>query len=163
MSASLAPPRFEDLGLLVLAGLAKRYTSDKLSLIPVQWADFRAQMGFLHGQIGTKTYGAWFDVLEGGGVFTYFTGAAVGEYAPIHPSFSRVYIQPQRYAVFAHSGAASDIRRTVDAIIGEWLPKSGKQHSRFDAAAPDFFEVYGEKFDPQRGTGDIEIWLPIKK
>jgi AraC family transcriptional regulator len=24
-----------------------------------------------------------------------------------------------------------------------------------------FFERYGEKFNPQTGTGDIEVWVPI--
>ena len=27
---------------------------------------------------------------------------------------------------------------------------------------PAFFERYGEAFDPQTGTGGIEVWLPIK-
>jgi predicted transcriptional regulator YdeE len=28
--------------------------------------------------------------------------------------------------------------------------------------APDFFERYGEKFDPRTGMGDIEVWIPIQ-
>jgi AraC family transcriptional regulator len=28
---------------------------------------------------------------------------------------------------------------------------------------PDFFERYGEEFDPQTGMGGIEVWIPIKE
>jgi AraC family transcriptional regulator len=162
MAVQLAEPRFENLGFLALAGLAKRYTPDKLSFIPVQWAELRNQLGYFHGRVGDKSYGVWSDVLSGGGVFMYFTGVAVGEYAPIHPSLSRIQVEPQRYAVFAHRGPASEIRRTMDAIIGEWLPRSGRQHARPNDQAPDLIEVYGENYDPEKGTGDIEVWLPIK-
>jgi predicted transcriptional regulator YdeE len=27
-------------------------------------------------------------------------------------------------------------------------------------SAPDF-ECYGESFDPQKGTGGVEIWIPV--
>ena len=27
--------------------------------------------------------------------------------------------------------------------------------------APDFFERYGEAFDPQLGMGDVEVWIPV--
>jgi AraC family transcriptional regulator len=163
MTVELAQPRFEEPGSLILAGLAKLYTPDKLSFIPTQWTALRNQLGFFHGRVDEKSYGVWSDVLSGTGVFMYFTGVAVGEFAPIHPLLSRVYIQPQRYAVFTHRGSASDIRRTTDAVIGSWLPKSGYQHSRPNEQAPDFIEVYGENFDPTTGLGDIEVWLPVKK
>lgn len=162
MAAQLGEPRFEDGPALMLAGLAKRYTPDKLSFLPVQWSTLRNQLQFIQGTVGSKAYGVWHDVLSGGGVFTYFAGVQVGEFAPVHPSLSRVYIRPQRYAVFSHQGPASELRRTAEAAVGQWLPKSGRQHARPDPDAPDFFEVYGENFNPETGEGDMELWLPVK-
>jgi AraC family transcriptional regulator len=162
MTADLGQPRFEEPGVLMLAGLAKRYTSDKLALLPIQWSELRSQLGFFHGRLGNKAYGVWNDVISGGPVFTYFAGVAVGEFSPIHPSLSRYRIRPQRYAVFTHRGNAGDIRRTAEAAVGQWLPKSGREHARPDPDAPDFLEVYGETFDPATGSGDIEVWLPVK-
>ncbi|MDR8393738.1 effector binding domain-containing protein [Aliifodinibius sp. S!AR15-10] len=66
------------------------------------------------------------------------------------PSFS--------YAVFQHEGHVSIIRQTCDAIFQEWVPQSGYEKPQ---DADFFFEQYGEDFDPQKGTSDIEIWIPI--
>jgi len=41
------------------------------------------------------------------------------------------------------------------------LPESGYQPPRAAAGAPDFFERYGEGFNPLTGMGDIEVWIPI--
>ena len=41
-------------------------------------------------------------------------------------------------------------------------PGSGHEVARAAGGAPDFFERYGEKFDPRTGMGDIEVWIPIK-
>jgi hypothetical protein len=80
MTAQLGEPRYVEPGLLMLAGLAKRYTPDKLSFLPIQWAELRSQLGFFHGRLGDKMYGVWSDVLSGGKIFSYFAGVAVGEY-----------------------------------------------------------------------------------
>ena len=162
MSAQLAEPRYEEPGAILLAGLVQRYTPDKLSYLPVQWSELRSQLGLVHGRIGGKAFGVWSDVLSGAGVFLYFAGVQVGEFAPIHPSLSRYQIRGQRYAAFPHRGPVSELRRTAEAVVGQWLPKSGREHARPDPSAPDFLEVYGENFDPATGAGDMEIWLPVK-
>jgi len=161
---ALENPRFVDGQAMLIAGINRRYPRDKLDRIAEQWAALPQQLQFISGRLNAKTYGVWYDVLKpGGGPMHYATGVLVGEFAPIHPSLSRFNIPPQRYAVFAHRGAASEIRKTVDAIFSQWLPKSGKQHHYEGSGAPDFFEVYGENFDPATGLGDIEVWVPIKK
>jgi AraC family transcriptional regulator len=67
-----------------------------------------------------------------------------------------VRIPAQLYAVFRHRGHVSEMRRTVNTIWNKWLPASG----RAVAPAPDF-ERY-QDFDDRRGTGKIEVWLPLK-
>ncbi|MFO1016907.1 MAG: GyrI-like domain-containing protein [Hyphomonadaceae bacterium] len=162
--AALEKPRFVDSPALYIVGLAKRYPRDQLSLIPHLWEILSEQMQFMSGRVGGKTYGVWYDVLKpGGGPMIYGAGVLTGEFAPVHLNFSRFNLPAQRYAVFPHKGAAADIRRTVDAIFTEWLPKSGKQHHVQAEGAADFFECYSEDFDRTTGRGEIEIWVPIKK
>ena len=61
-----------------------------------------------------------------------------------------------RYAVFTHEGRISAIRRTWRTIYTKWLPDS--RLTRADG--PDF-ERYADDFDPDRGIGGIEIWIPV--
>jgi AraC family transcriptional regulator len=58
--------------------------------------------------------------------------------------------------VFRHRDHVSTIRRTINTVWNAWLPQSGHEV----ADAPDF-ERY-QDFDPRRGTGIIEIWIPLK-
>jgi AraC family transcriptional regulator len=90
------------------------------------------------GRVGGETYGVWYDVLKGGGDFAYLTGVSVGEFAPVHPGLGRAIIPAQRYAAFTHAGNAGDLRQTVDAILTQWLPKSGFRVSHPQEGAPVF-------------------------
>jgi AraC family transcriptional regulator len=62
--------------------------------------------------------------------------------------------------VFPHRGHVSELNKTV-AAAWQWLPASGRKLG-CDAGAPTFIEHYGEKFDPDTGFGDIEVWFPVK-
>ena len=158
---ALAQPRIVDRGKLTIVGMSERYTPATLTEIPTQWFQFQSRVALATGRVDANAYGVWFDVLRGGGQFTYISGVAVGEFAPVHPQFSRALIPPLRYAVFQHQGAAQEIRSTMDAIVNQWLPQSGRAPAQI-AGAPDFFEVYSEEFN-RTGSGPIEIWLPIKQ
>jgi AraC family transcriptional regulator len=46
--------------------------------------------------------------------------------------------------------------------LNKWLPRSGHEVAHVVVDAPDFFERYGEDFDPKTGMGGIEVWIPIK-
>src|SRR5215467_10294331 len=78
--------------------------------------------------------------------FGYLAGVEVSDLGGLPEGFGHLEIPAQRYAVFYHRGHVSGIARTMAAIIGEWLPSSG--HTRATDGA-DFFERYGEEFDPQ--------------
>jgi AraC family transcriptional regulator len=73
-----------------------------------------------------------------------------------------VSIPTQKYAVFSHREHVSKLSNTVGTILSKWLPQSGYEVAHVGADAPDFFERYGEDFDPQTGTGGMEVWIPIK-
>lgn len=155
-------PRFIDGPALTIAGIADRYTPSTLGQLLKQWAELRGQLALFTGRVGGDAYGVWFNVLKGAGEFTYVAGVPVGEFAPVNPSFHRIRIIPARYAVFAHNGPAEQIRGIMDAILNQWLPKSGYEVAKADADAPDFIERYSEQYN-DTGQGPIEIWLPVKK
>ncbi len=153
---TLNPPRFETGRTLLVAGLGERYRFETNHGIPLQWQRFGPYIGNIPGQVGNITYGVCCNS-DGAGNFEYVTGVEVSSFDELAPELRRVRIPAQRYVVFTHTDHISAIRGTWYTIWNEWLPKSGYEI----ADAPDF-ERYDDRFDPQAGTGEVEIWLPLK-
>lgn len=151
-------PRLVDGRPMRIAGLAERYNGDNAG-IPAQWQRFIPYIGAIPGQVDRAAYGVVFDSLKGAYSFGYLVGVEVDDVDKLPAGFGHLEIPAQRYAVFSHDGDVSDIPRTMRAIFGEWLPASRQQRA---ADGIDFFERYGEAFDPRIGRGGIEIWLPIQ-
>jgi AraC family transcriptional regulator len=152
----LEPPRYEDGRELLIAGLKERYSWETNSGIPAQWQRFVPHIGHIPGQVGGTTYGVCCNG-DGQSNFDYICGVEVKDFVDLPSGFARIRIAPQHYAVFMHRGHVSTMRRTVATIWNKWLPESAHEV----AAAPDF-ERY-QDFDAERGTGIIEIWLPLKR
>ena len=152
----LAEPRFESRNAFLVAGLSARYDYESCGGgIPAQWQRFAPYIGNVAGQIGSDAYGVRYNSDDSG--LDYLCGVEVGEFSQLPPELSRVRVPANRYAVFTHRGHISAIRSTWHAIWNKWLPKSGHQL----ADAPDF-ERYGKEFDAKSGSGEVEIWVPLK-
>jgi AraC family transcriptional regulator len=143
---------------MVIAGLRGHFTPPSWAGIPAQWQRLVSFMD-TPAKIGAANYGLCFQMPDG---VDYLSGFEVNGANGLPAEFTRVSIPAQHYAVFAHREHVSKLRDTLDAIWHKWLPVSGRQIARADAADPSFFERYGEKFDPQTGMGDIEVWVPVK-
>ena len=161
MNATLRP-RFESHGPLLIAGLPAHYTFETLDDIPKQWERFVPQIANVGGRVGEADYGLCIDMAAGGKGFDYVTGVQVAELANLPAGWVGVRIPAQTYAIFSHPGHVSTIRDTAQAIGEEWLPKSGREPAQTSRGEPNLIERYGPQFDPKTGTGDIELWLPIK-
>jgi AraC family transcriptional regulator len=155
----LEPPRFEDEGTRVIAGLRGHYTRATMEEIPTLWQRFTPYLGHIPGQVGRIAYGVCFPSSDG---FDYLSGVEVASSSGLPEDFSVVTMPVQRYAVFAHRGHVSKLHETCDAIEREWLPRSQYAFAHGMPGAPGFFERYGEDFDPHTGSGDVEVWVPIK-
>jgi len=152
----LAEPRFETRNAFLVAGLSARYDYESCGGgIPAQWQRFAPYIGNVAGQIGSDAYGVRYNSDDSG--LDYLCGVEVGEFSQLPPELSRVRVPANRYAVFTHRGHISAIRSTWHAIWNKWLPKSGHQL----ADAPDF-ERYGKEFDAKSGSGEVEIWVPLR-
>lgn len=152
--AQFQPARFDDGKALLLAGLHEHYTPDTMDRIPAQWERFRPYMGNVSGQVGQATYGVCHNVAEG--EFDYLTGVEVSVGSGLPDELQQLQIPAQRYAVFVHTEHISTIKNTIEAIGTEWLPAA----AYVSTGTPAFFERY-ENYNPETGTGDIEIWVPV--
>jgi AraC family transcriptional regulator len=158
----LQPARFEQGKALLLAGLRGRFAAGTVKDIPALWERFAPDIRKITGQIGRTTYGAVFHNCGDQGGFDYMSAVAVSGFAGLPAGWSRVSVPAQKYAVFSHAEHVSMLSKTVGSIFHTWLPASGYEAAGQAADAPHFLERYGEHFDPQSGTGDVEIWIPIK-
>ncbi len=124
--------------------------------IPEQWQAFR-QLGTLPGQQGTAVYGVMCGADPQAQTFEYMTGVEVAALEALPREYGRMRVPAQRYAVFTHRGHASTLHTTWNAILNDWLPRSGYQM----ANTPEF-ELYDARFDFRTGSGVIEVWCSIQ-
>ena len=150
-----APTRIESTGPLLLAGLARRYRGAENAEIPGQWQAFGPRLGSIPGALGAEAYGVVYNVDDENN-HEYLCAVAVGSFDPLPADLDRLRLPARRYAVFQHAGHVSDIRRTCHSAFSQWIPEAG-----LSAADAPFFEKYGADFDPDTGTGGLEIWIPI--
>lgn len=153
--ADLKPPRFEEREAFLIAGIGARYNCESNAAIPQQWQRFRPHIGHVPGQVGGLAYGVCCNADDEGN-FDYIAGVEVSDFDDLPEDFARLRVPAKRYAVFSHDEHISTIRNTVNAIWNDWLPNSG-----YKAAESANFELYS-KFDPDTGTGGLEIWLPLE-
>ncbi|HKU12788.1 MAG TPA: AraC family transcriptional regulator [Steroidobacteraceae bacterium] len=154
--AELEEPRFESRAAFLVAGLSARYDYETCGGgIPAQWQRFAPHLGNVPGQSGDVAYGLRYNSDDSG--LDYMCGVEVGDFSRLPPEFSRVRVPANRYAVFVHRGHISAIRSTWYTIWNTGLPKSGHEL----ADAPDF-ERYDGRFDARTGSGEVEIWVPLR-
>lgn len=89
--------------------------------------------------------------------FEYMTGREVESFEQVSHALDRMRIPAQQYAVFTHTAHVAEIGSTWNSIWREWLPRSGYE----DAETPPY-ELFADSFDPETGTGGVEIWFPIR-
>ncbi len=155
IDVKLEPPRFVQGKPMLVAGLGARFTYGNMDGIPSQWQRFNQHIGNIAEEVDGAAYGVCTSSDANG--FDYISAVEVREFSDLDPDFTRLRIPAQRYAVFRHRDHISTIRNTMRAIWNEWLPQSG--HEVADAPT---LERYGPEFDPQTGSGGLEIWIPIK-
>ncbi len=153
---SLEPPRFETHKPLLIVGLGERYNAENSAGIPAQWQRFAPHIGHIPEQVGRTTYGVLCNSDDAGNT-EYISGVEVSGFSKAPAELSRLRIPEARYAVFTHRDHIAAILRTWFTNFNQWLPESGYQL----AEGPEF-ELYGENYDPNDGSGGLEIWIPIK-
>jgi AraC family transcriptional regulator len=156
-TADLAPPRFETVGPMLIAGLVARHDCQSPAGIPDQWQRFSPYIGIIPTQVGKVAYGVVYN-FDSDSNFDYLCGVEVSDASELPQGITSLQVAGQKYAVFAHRGHIAGIRATIAAIWSKGIPESGCQV----AAAPTL-ERYGPEFNPLTGMGGLEIWIPIQE
>jgi len=161
---TLAPPRIEQRGLLLIAGLGGRYSVDTPQNIPALWQRFQPHLGHVPGQVfaagrrlkGGRTFGVCYNIDDDCN-FDYLAGVEVSGFSDLPAELARLRIPAQRYAIFTHREHVSTMHNVQMTIWTKWLPESGYQ-----AVDAPYLEYYDEEFDGRTGMGGSQIWIPIK-
>lgn len=158
---SIQPNRIEENSEpILIAGLSRKCSfKEGLEGAPAQWETFGTFIGKIPGQKNNVAYGVCFDI-DNSKDIEYVTGVEVSKVKNLPEGFITKQLPSFDYAVFTHEGHVSGIPKTCDAIWKKWIPNSGYKKPE---NADFFFERYGENFDPQKGSGDIEIWVPVER
>ncbi len=153
----IEPARFANSRAMSLAGIRRHHTfGDSAHGIPAQWRELGPLLP-MPGQRGRTAYGVICTASPEEQTLEYMCAVEVESFDALPAGTGRLRVPVGHYAVFVHEGNVATIRATWDAILGDWLPRSGRR----TAQRPDL-EVYGERFDPATGDGGIEIWFPIE-
>ncbi|KAF1030043.1 MAG: hypothetical protein GAK37_01505 [Pseudomonas sp.] len=148
-------PRMEEGKALVIAGVQGRYSKATIGDIPRLWELFDTCISSIKKRVGGVTYGVCHNPNHG--EFDYIAGVEVPSRSDVPGNFEALEIPPHHYAVFAHTGPVQALEQTYERIMFEGLP-----HSGYKVAGADF-ERYSADFDVGKGTGTVEVWLPVVK
>jgi len=156
------PPaaRFVDGPALSLAAFGARYTPETQPRIPAQWGRFASQEREVEGAQGPVTYGlchAWRE-----GTFQYDCAIPAPAGGRLPEGWRHLTLSAGPFAVFSHEDHVSAMTRTCDWVLHTWLPGSGRRLARSFGGGIELLERYGPGFDPERGFGDIELWVPLE-
>lgn len=154
-TVALEEPRLMRYGMRLIAGLGCRYTPDKTQGIPAQWQRLYLQHPALLRR-GRTAFGVFCNS-DDEGSFEYIAGVDVPDFGALDSALATLRVPAREYVVATHRGHISAIRRTWQAFVGDWVPRSGLRL----ADAPEF-EKYSHDFDDLTGVGDVEIWLPLR-
>lgn len=151
-------PRLQHGESMRIAGLNSHFTSASLDEIPALWRRL-VSSGKVPGRTSHVDYAVVVLLPDG---CDYLAGFEVSASAVLPNGFACTEIPANEYAVFSHGGHVSTLRNTFDSAVNQWLPASDFEIARLPVGEPYALERYGEGFDPLTGTGDIEVWIPVR-
>jgi len=150
-------PRIVEKDAFHVIGLAERFTPATNDGIPELWGRFAPRMDEIAQRRGKHSFGICVPVGgDASAAFDYIAAVEVEPGGPVPDGMVAFTVPGKWFAVFTHRGHISRFHETVKQVWGVWLPASSLRYSHH----PDF-ELYDERFDPFRGEGEIDIYVPI--
>ena len=125
--------------------------------IPRLWREFWPRHTEISGRVTPiVSFGVIDHFSESSSEFEYVAGIAVEAESDIPEGMAEVKIPGQTYAVF--DCTLPTLMETIGHIHEEWLPNSDYKR----AAGPEF-ELYDERFDPERNEFGMSVYIPVVK
>jgi AraC family transcriptional regulator len=142
-------------------GMMANFNDDTKKGIPDLWSAFGPRMGEVSTRIEGTTYGVCFPTALDQENFDYMAAVPVENFDKIPDGMVARTIPAHKFAVFTHKTGDdtmhNDLQKSVQYIWGTWLPNSGYEHAK----VPDF-ELYDSRMDPMTGSGEFDLYLPVK-
>ena len=89
--------------------------------------------------------------------FTKCAMVEVSEFKKIPRDMETLTLVGGLYAVFLHKDKAQDFPKTMEYILGQWLPNSD-----YEVDQRAHFEVLGAQYKPNSGDSEEEVFIPIR-
>lgn len=142
--------------------------SMRMSLIKNQtfklWNDFMPRRKEIKNQLHTDLYSmqiydsAYFNDFNPNTEFTKWAAVEVSSFDDVPDGMDSYVLKGGIYAVFLHVGSSQEFARTMQYILGKWLPES-----EYQLDDREHFELLGEKYKNNDPASEEEVWIPIKK
>ena len=135
--------------------------TDNFKIIQKHWTTFNEELKKwgLNKNVGNwAKYGITYKINEN---YFYLTAIPTGNYTfPDH--FISKEIPKGEYEMFTHKGKMENIKQTISEIYKNTLPKSNLTIEDHMKTGFLHFEKYGYRFQWNKPTSIIEIYLPVK-
>jgi AraC family transcriptional regulator len=151
-------PTLVDRPALHVVGLQRLYTPATMAEIPALWDAFVPRLDEIEDACGDRTYGVCQDDAQGKDTFAYTAAIEVASLARVPHGMVGFTIPAGTWAVFTHRGPISKIVETFDAIF-----TTGLATAKLERCGALDLEVYDERFDPATGTGEVDIYIPVRR
>lgn len=159
-------PRIVDSLPKRLVGMSMDMTYATSSLTGKLWGTFMPRREEVIGAVSSDKYSLqkfkegydWSSSSEGT-AFVKWAAIEVDNIDKVPHGMEVLDLEGGLYAVFIHKGLASEFLKTLQYILGEWMPRSGYDP---DSSRPQY-EVLGEKYINNHPDSEEEVWFPIKK
>ncbi len=89
--------------------------------------------------------------------FTKWACIEVADFKNIPNGFYSLTLPKGLYALFQHKGPPSEFPKTMQFILGHWLPNSDYMLDH-----RPHFELLGPKYKNNHPDSEEEVWIPIK-
>lgn len=156
-TTKLGEPSIDAKAAMLIVGLSEHYSCNQdAGGIPAQWQRFVSYLGRIPQQKSTDTFGVVYNTDDAGNM-DYLSGVEVRDLSQPPRELSCLRLPERKYAVFFHPGHISTVRSSWNYIWNEWLPRS-----QFQLADAPVLEHYDARFDPQTGSGGVELWVPLQ-
>lgn len=90
--------------------------------------------------------------------FTKWAAVETTDFTNVPKGMQTHILKGGLYAVFLHKGTPQEMPKTMQFILGVWLPKSG-----YEIDDREHFELLGENYKNNDPNSEEEVWIPIKE
>jgi len=129
------------------------------------WRNFQMNKLAITNAVGTNLYSIqvyenlnYFENFNPQTVFTKWAAVEVNEIINIPNGFNAFTLPKGLYAVFVHRGLPSEFPKTMQFILGQWLPQS-----EYELDHRPHFELLGLNYKNNHPDSEEEVWIPICK